>query len=128
MLIQIKEENDILLMYQMTEPCTKIIKHDLQSSFLTVCPNENLVMSSWTILDLLHMISDEELDVVANVSGKLVIASNWISGLLNFGGRSTIGPAFGGRSTLSRSRRARWANWRFVKVQFISTGYINQKY
>ena len=35
MLIQIKEENDILLMYQMTEPCTKITKHGLQSSFLT---------------------------------------------------------------------------------------------
>ena len=35
MLIQINEENDILLMYQMTEPCTKIIKHGLQSSFLT---------------------------------------------------------------------------------------------
>ena len=36
MLIQIKEKNDILLMYQMTEPCTKIIKHGLQSSFLIV--------------------------------------------------------------------------------------------
>ena len=34
MLIQIKEENDILLMYQMTEPCTKITKHGLQSFFL----------------------------------------------------------------------------------------------
>ena len=38
MVIQIKEENDILLMYQMTEPCTKIIKHGLQSSFLTTYP------------------------------------------------------------------------------------------
>ena len=35
MLIQIKEENDILFINQMTEPCTKIIKHGLQSSFLT---------------------------------------------------------------------------------------------
>ena len=25
-----------ILIYQMTEPCTKITKHDLQSSFLTV--------------------------------------------------------------------------------------------
>ena len=41
------------------------------------------------------MILDEELDVVADVPSKLVIASNSISGLLNFGGRSTIGPAFG---------------------------------
>ena len=36
MLIQIKEENDILFINQMTEPCTKIIKHGLQSSFLTI--------------------------------------------------------------------------------------------
>ena len=35
MLIQIKEKNNILLMYQITEPCTKITKHGLQSSFLT---------------------------------------------------------------------------------------------
>ena len=36
-----KEENDILLMYQMTEPCTKIINHGLQSSFLTPCGLES---------------------------------------------------------------------------------------
>ena len=34
--IQIKEENNILLIYQMTEPCTKITKHGLQSSFQTI--------------------------------------------------------------------------------------------
>ena len=33
---QIRRKMIVLLMYQMTEPCTKITKHDLQSSFLTV--------------------------------------------------------------------------------------------
>ena len=55
MLIQIKEENDILLMYQMTEPCTKITKHGLQSSFLTV--GSHLIKFPHTITHLVTILN-----------------------------------------------------------------------
>ena len=37
---QIRRKMIVLLMYQMTESCTKITKHGLQSSFLTGIRNQ----------------------------------------------------------------------------------------